>query len=287
MFLLVRLSSDNTASVLTRRGEFLQQDQVVHLLPVVISDGSSPSLSSTNTLSIIVCTCDDDGNRRSCGQGPPSLLVVGLSAATTAAVLTSILTLLGKTRVIMVLTIISSDHCYIPLNLNESSHLSVSSGVVMVTAAVRQRRKEPLIMDDERDIRENIVRYDDEGGGEEDTEAFNMLALRHLNKTQQTHRDSGLLTETPEYRTDKSRLVQEFIRDRLQEADLDLTAPPYDSLQTYAFEGSWSAAESLSSLNSYNSSELEQSYAFLSEWGPKFRKLADLYGHHEGEGGAS
>lgn len=148
------------------------------------------------------------------------------------------------------------------------------------------------MIDNERDIRENIVHYDDEGGGEEDTEAFDMFTLRHLNKTKQTRRDPDinppvLLTKTPEYRTDKNRLFQEFIRDRLQEADLDLTAPPFDSLQTYAFEGSGSSAESLSSLNSLdslNSLESQQNYDFLREWGPRFRKLADLYGHHEGGG---
>lgn len=168
----------------------------------------------------------------------------------------------------------------------------VSSGVAAVTVAVRRRRQEPLILEDERDIRENIVCYDDEGGGEEDTEAFDMLALRHLNQTSQNRRDldknlPGPLTETPESRTDKNRLFQVFIRDRLQEADLDLTAPPYDSLQTYAFEGSGSAAGSLSSLHSLdslNSLESEQNYDFLREWGPRFRKLADLYGHHEGGG---
>lgn len=129
-------------------------------------------------------------------------------------------------------------------------------------------------MNEERDVRENIVHYDDEGGGEEDTEAFDMFTLRHSN---QTNPDPL----RPESTTDKNRLFQELIRDRLQEADLDLTAPPYDSLQTYAFEGSESAAESLSSLNS---SESEQDYGFLREWGPKFRKLADLYGHLEGVG---
>ncbi|XP_044076350.1 cadherin-7-like isoform X1 [Siniperca chuatsi] len=258
----LRDNKDNTASVLTRRGGFLQRDQLVHFLQVVISDGSSPSLSSTNTLSITVCDCDVDGSRRSCSRGASLLLVVSLSTTATAAVLTCALILLG---------------------------------VVMVTVAVRHRRREPLMMDDERDIRENIVRYDDEGGGEEDTEAFDMFALRHLNKTNQTRRDPninvpGLLTKTPEYRTDKNRLFQEFIRNRLQEADLDLTAPPYDSLQTYAFEGNGSTAESLSSLNSLdslNSLESEQNYDFLREWGPRFRKLADLYGHHEGGGVAS
>ncbi|XP_076601796.1 cadherin-7-like [Chaetodon auriga] len=257
----LRDNKDNTASILTRHSGFLQRDQLVHFLPVVISDGSSPSLSSTNMLSIIVCTCDDAGNRRSCSQGASPLLGVGLSTAATVVVLTCVLTLLG---------------------------------VIIVIVAVRHRRREPLIMDDERDIRENIVRYDDEGGGEEDTEAFDMLTLRHLNKTHQTCQDTnnqkpGILTKTVEYRTDKNRLFQD-IREKLEEADRDLTAPPYDSLQTYAFEGSESAAESLSSLSSLDSlssSESEQNYDFLSGWGPRFRKLAELYAHHEGGGLAS
>ncbi|XP_068998297.1 cadherin-7-like [Embiotoca jacksoni] len=256
-------NNDNTASVLTRRAGFLQQDQPVHFLPVVISDGGSPTLSSTNTLTVTVCECDLQGNRRRCNQGASRLLADGLSTAA-AVLLTCVLTLLG---------------------------------VVMVTVAIRRRRSEPPFMDDEREIRENIVRYDDEGGGEEDTEAFDMFALRHLNQTKLIERaavaavavaaEPPLVPRTPESRTDNNWLFQEFIRDKLQEADLDLTAPPYDSLQTYAFEGSGSAAESLSSLDSLNSLESEQRYDFLSEWGPRFRKLADLYGQHEGGGVAS
>lgn len=130
-------------------------------------------------------------------------------------------------------------------------------------------------MDEEQDVRENVVRYDDEGGGEEDTEAFDMFTLRHSNQTNPDHFGS----ESVMY---KNGLLQEFICDRLQEVDLDLTAPPYDSLQTYAFEGSGSAVESLISLSS---SESEQDYGFLREWGPKFRRLADLYGHLESVGG--
>uniref|UniRef100_A0A3Q0R8Z3 Cadherin-12 n=1 Tax=Amphilophus citrinellus TaxID=61819 RepID=A0A3Q0R8Z3_AMPCI len=152
--------------------------------------------------------------------------------------------------------------------------------VVMVTGAIRRRRREPLITDDERDVRENIVCYDDEGGGEADTEAFDMFTLRHLN---QTKRSCHATTAEPlPAIKDKNQLFQEFIRNRLLEANLDLTAPPFDSLQTYAFEGSGSAAESLSSFSSLSSVESEQSYRFLSEWGPRFRKLAELFGDHEG-----
>jgi len=149
----------------------------------------------------------------------------------------------------------------------------------MVTAVIRCRREEPVMMDEERDIRENTVRYDDEGGGEEDTEAFDMSALRHLNQIKLT---MDLAIEPPKSKTYENRLLQEFIRDRLLEADLDPAVPPFDSLQTYTFEGSKSAPESLSSLDSLDLSYSEQSNTFLKGWGPRFDKLADLYGHREG-----
>lgn len=126
----------------------------------------------------------------------------------------------------------------------------------MVMMAIRRRRGETLTVHDGRDVGENIVCYDDEGGGEEDTEAFDMSALR------------------PKSRTHQKQLFQEFIRDRQKEADQDSTAPPYDSLQTFVFEGAGSVAPSLSSLSSSGS---EQEFGFLREWGPRFRRLADLY----------
>jgi hypothetical protein len=61
--------------------------------------------------------------------------------------------------------------------------LPVPVGLVLLVATARRRRRNPFTLDDDRDVRENIVRYDDEGGGEEDTEAFDMAALRHLNAT--------------------------------------------------------------------------------------------------------
>ncbi|CAI5677201.1 unnamed protein product [Oreochromis niloticus] len=167
---------------------------------------------------------------------------------------------------------------------NLSFILRDNNGVAMVTGAIRRRRKEPPIIDDERDVRENIVCYDDEGGGEEDTEAFDMFTLRHLNETKRSNHATA--AEPPPSRKDKHQLFQEFIKDQLREANLDMTAPPFDSVQTYAFEGSGSAAVSLSSFSSLTSLESEQSYHFLSEWGPKFRKLAELYRDREG-GGAS
>ncbi|XP_074545543.1 cadherin-7-like [Halichoeres trimaculatus] len=258
-FFSVRDNEDNTATVLNRRAGFSRQDWPVHFLLIVISDGGGPALSSTNTLSVTVCDCDIHGHQLSCSQGVLPALEVSFSTAAVAS-LACVLTVL----------------C-----------------VTMVTAVVKHRWAGPLMTDEERDIRENIIHYDDEGGGEEDTEAFDIFTLRHLNQTNHTFQNlvtdpPGLLPKPPGEVTGRDRLFQVFIRDRLQDADLDQAAPPYDSLQTYAFEGSMSAAESLSSLSSlsslnlFHSSESGQNYDFLRAWGPRFKRLADLYGPDQG-----
>uniref|UniRef100_A0A8C2XDF1 Cadherin 7 n=1 Tax=Cyclopterus lumpus TaxID=8103 RepID=A0A8C2XDF1_CYCLU len=248
----------NTASVLTKRGGFRRREQPVYRLPVLIVDSGSPALSSTNTLFVRVCDCDSDSVALSCGA--VAYTATGLSTGALVAILGCIITLL-----VMVLLIVT----------------------------MRRRRKEPLILEEERDIRENIVRYDDEGGGEEDTEAFDMVTLRNLNVIRDpgVRRDVTPDTPTffhysssarPAYKSLPDNVVfREFIWERLKDADVDPSAPPYDSLQTYAFEGSGSVAESLSSLESL-STDSDQNYDYLSNWGPRFKKLADMYGNSDG-----
>lgn len=161
---------------------------------------------------------------------------------------------------------------------------------------LRRSKKEPLIISEE-DIRENVVTYDDEGGGEEDTEAFDIIALRNPEAAEEfkfrrdirpeggrpgssgrphPHRRHGAHSPSslgPEEETD----VRDFIKQRLVEADQDTSVPPYDSLQTYAYEGQGSPAGSISSLGSAGIHS-EQDYTFLEDWGPEFHKLAELYG---------
>lgn len=71
--------------------------------------------------------------------------------------------------------------------------------------------------------------------------------------------------------------VGDVIHDRMRDADDDPDAPPYDTLLVFNVEGTGSDAGSLSSLNT-SSSGSSQDYEYLNDWGPKFAKLADMYG---------
>lgn len=86
--------TDNTASILTKRGGFRRREQPVYRLPVLIVDSGSPALSSTNTLSVRVCDCDSDGVALSCGA--VAYTSTGLSTGALLAILGCIITLLGK-----------------------------------------------------------------------------------------------------------------------------------------------------------------------------------------------
>ncbi|XP_066511584.1 cadherin-10-like isoform X1 [Hoplias malabaricus] len=240
-------NEDNTARVLTRRSGFSRQEASVYYLPVVISDNDYPIQSSTSTLTIRVCGCDSAGSMRSCSVDA-LLLSAGLSTGALVAILLCIVILL------MI--------------------------VVLFSALRKQRRKEPLIISKE-DVRDNVVSYNDEGGGEEDTQAFDIGTLRHPEVMESNKVRRDIIPEMlfPFHRPSPMNEfsdVRDFISSRLQENDNDPSAPPYDSLATYAYEGNGSIAESLSSLES-SAMEGDHDYDYLGNWGPQFKKLADMY----------
>uniref|UniRef100_A0A1A7YFY1 Cadherin-10 n=1 Tax=Iconisemion striatum TaxID=60296 RepID=A0A1A7YFY1_9TELE len=243
----VRDNKDNTAWILTRRNSYNSLQKSVYHVPVVISDGEFPMQSSTSTLTIRVCTCDREGNMKLCN--PEALTArAGLSTGALVAILLCVIILL------MI--------------------------VVLFAALRRQRKKEPLIISKE-DVRDNVVSYNDEGGGEEDTQAFDIGTLRNPEVMDANKLRRDIIPEMlfPFRRTSPIKDntdVRDFINGRLQENDSDPTAPPYDSLATYAYEGSGSLAESLSSLESA-ATEGDQEYDYLSNWGPQFKKLAEMY----------
>ncbi|TMS09269.1 Cadherin-6, partial [Larimichthys crocea] len=248
----VRDNKDNTAWILTRRNSYNSLQKSIYHVPVVISDGEFPMQSSTSTLTVRVCTCDREGKMKLCNAEALTARA-GLSTGALVAILLCVIILL------MI--------------------------VVLFAALRRQRKKEPLIISKE-DVRDNVVSYNDEGGGEEDTQAFDIGTLRNPEAIEESKQRRDIVPETfyPPVRRpvlpptrDNNGDVRDFINQRLQDNDSDPTAPPYDSLATYAYEGNGSVAESLSSLESVTT-EGDQDYNYLSEWGPRFKKLADMYG---------
>lgn len=103
MFFLKKLKSaplyisflDNTAGIVARRSSFTRKDRTQYLLPVVVTDSGSPALSSTNTLTISVCSCQPAGH---CPTGGVEALALsmGVSLQTLLGIVVCFITLIGK-----------------------------------------------------------------------------------------------------------------------------------------------------------------------------------------------
>ncbi|NWQ78506.1 CAD12 protein, partial [Columbina picui] len=242
---------NNTAGIETRRNGYNRRQQELYFLPVVIEDSSYPVQSSTNTMTIRVCRCDSDGTILSCNV-EAIFLPVGLSTGALIAILLCIVILLV---------------------------------IVVLYVALRRQKKKDTLMTSKEDIRDNVIHYDDEGGGEEDTQAFDIGALRNPkviedNKIRRDIKPDTLRFPRQRPPVEDNTDIRDFINQRLQENDVDPTAPPYDSLATYAYEGNGSVAESLSSIDSLTT-EADQDYDYLNDWGPRFKILADMFGEEE------
>ncbi|XP_030045848.1 cadherin-20 isoform X3 [Microcaecilia unicolor] len=254
----LRDNQDNTAWILTRRSGYRQRTQNTFYLPILIADNGQPMLSSTGTFTIQVCLCDNNGDEVSCSPMAHTL-PISLSRG-------ALLAILGCVFVLLVL--------------------------VLFMLSMRRYRKQPYIINEEENVHENIVRYDDEGGGEEDTEAFDIAAMWNPREAQMLRIRQDIQPEIESL----SRYVPQtcmmhdnihkYVLAKLYEADFDFYTPPFDSLQTYMFEGDGSVAQSLSSLQSI-STDSNQSYDYLTDWGPHFKKLAEMYGASEGSGALS
>ncbi|XP_033914940.3 cadherin-22-like [Acipenser ruthenus] len=257
---------DNTAGIQTQRAGFNRQEQNVYLLPILVVDSGPPALSSTGTLTIRVCGCDTDGTIQTCNT-----TAYVMSAALSPGALIALL-------VCMLILIV----------------------LVLLILALKRHRKGHRMSEDEEDMRDNVIKYNDEGGGEQDTQAYDMSALRSLYDFPEVKGgDSGPdLHSLPQWIQDQSQgdpndsatasdfsIFRSYICKKVEQADTDLSVPPYDSFQTYAFEGSSSPALSLSSIHTLSNTS-EQDFSYLSDWGPRFRQLAGLYivGHNEEEG---
>ncbi|XP_062316496.1 LOW QUALITY PROTEIN: cadherin-4-like [Osmerus eperlanus] len=227
----------------------------VYEVPVIVSDSGNPPLSNRSVIKVKVCPCDSNGDCTTLG----AVNVAGLGTGAIISILICIIILL-----IIVLLF-----------------------VMWMKRREKERQTKQLLIDPEDDVRDNILKYDEEGGGEEDQDY-------DLSQLQQPDSLDHMISKPPGVRrVDERPIIPEsqypirpvlphpgdigdFINEGLRAADNDPTAPPYDSLLVFDYEGSGSTAGSVSSLNS--SSSGDQDYDYLNDWGPRFKKLADMYG---------
>uniref|UniRef100_A0A4W3IMC4 Cadherin-4 n=1 Tax=Callorhinchus milii TaxID=7868 RepID=A0A4W3IMC4_CALMI len=220
----------------------------VYDVPIIITDSGNPPLSNTSVIKVKVCPCDEHGDCTAVG----AIAAAGLG---TGAII---------------------DNVFLVLLF-----------VVWMKRRDKERQTKQLLIDPEDDVRDNILKYDEEGGGEEDQDY-------DLSQLQQPDSLDPVLSKTPGIRRVDERPIGaepqypirptiphpgdigDFINEGLRAADNDPTAPPYDSLLVFDYEGSGSTAGSVSSLNS--SSTGDHDYDYLNDWGPRFKKLADMYG---------
>ena len=164
--------------------------------------------------------------------------------------------------------------------------------MLVLVFVVYNRRREAQIKypNPDDDVRENIINYEDEGGGEDDMTAFDITPLQipvgdaqaqaqHLANMSTLQRakyqkayPAGAVQNgqgvVPPQQTPQPQVapaaatamasigpggemnVEHFIEEHKRRADLDPSAPPFDDLRNYAYEGGGSTAGSLSSLGS-------------------------------------
>lgn len=249
----IRDYGNSTADVMVKQGPFSLDDPKDYSVDVRISDGGRPIQTSITKLAIKSCRCDARRIPTQCKAGARRM---GVSVHALIAILLCILTIL----------------------------------VIVILFVMRKRyQKDSLAsMKNSGEIHEQLVTYDEEGGGEMDTNGYDVSILTSAC-------NDGSLLRHPEHHPHPSlyAMVQKsqhhaqptackgdmavMIEVKKDEADHDRDGFPYDTLHIYGYEGPESLAGSLSSLES-SSTGSNLDYDFLNDWGPRFRTLAELYG---------
>ncbi|XP_062872176.1 cadherin-11 [Trichomycterus rosablanca] len=134
-------------------------------IPIILQDGES-ALSSMGTVTVTLCPCENGGmwvedrKRRTDGE---DMMEWERQAVCSSPPSSS--TLLGFTSAVMLAVLASS---------------FILAVVVAWSLSTRKRKRDSLSPVENDEIRENIIRYDVEGGGEEDTAAFDITALKSV-----------------------------------------------------------------------------------------------------------
>ncbi|XP_066494044.1 cadherin-15 [Tiliqua scincoides] len=247
--------SNATHAVLETQGEVAEG---THVLPLLISDSGKPPQVREQLLNVSVCACNTGG---SCQAHVAALVgaVAGLS-------LGALMIILGCASLFLLL-------------------------VLLVAAWEHSRRQafhKGLLGSSQDDLRDNILNYNEQGGGEEDQDAYDIHQLRNPDlfpppspRGKPPYRRDApygfALPRHPRRAPTCSSDIEDFINEGLEAADGDPSIPPYDTALIYDYEGDGSAGGSLSSILSTLEDE-DQDYDYLNDWGPRFQRLAELYG---------
>ncbi|XP_077569579.1 cadherin-15 [Stigmatopora nigra] len=237
---------------------------------ILVSDSGNPTLSSYADINVTVCPCDSFSDCKS-----EVGAVFGTSMGISLIALIIIMASIGLLVLLLFLAAVIRA-CGRRHNIKKGSGL--------------------LHGESEDDIRDNVLNYNEQGGGEEDENAFNIDLLWNPldvpltpmpyypvsgapRGRQPIRKDAPHNLPSPTYPrrppadpTD----IEEYISDGLEAADKDPNMPPFDTALIYDYEGEGSVAGSLSSIASGSSDE-DQDYDYLNNWGPRFQKLASMY----------
>ncbi|XP_051171041.1 DE-cadherin [Leptopilina boulardi] len=155
---------------------------------------------------------------------------------------------------------------------------AVTLFILLLAVVVHKKRTDDLYKDMD-DIRENIINYDDEGGGEVDT-GYDLNVLRAMYDPSLDSKITplGLQTRGQNEVPD----ICGFLDVRKESCDKDPDINPFDDVRHYAYEGGGNSDGSLSSLASCTD-DGDLKFNYLSNFGPRFRKLADMYGEESSD----
>uniref|UniRef100_A0A3Q1IJZ9 Cadherin domain-containing protein n=1 Tax=Anabas testudineus TaxID=64144 RepID=A0A3Q1IJZ9_ANATE len=132
-------------------------------VPVVLRDGAS-GLTNTGTVTVTICPClrggmqTEDRGRQKDKRWERHMVCLPVTS-TSPSLIFSLVTLLAMLACVTTLLVV----CALSLSL-------------------RHQKRDSHSPFEEDDVRENIISYDDEGGGEADTAAFDITALQSMHR---------------------------------------------------------------------------------------------------------
>ncbi|XP_067631641.1 DE-cadherin isoform X2 [Eurosta solidaginis] len=148
--------------------------------------------------------------------------------------------------------------------------------IILLAVVVQKKQKNGWHEKDIDDIRETIINYEDEGGGERDTDYdLNVLRTQPFYE-EKLYKDPHALQAMKDPNNEIPD-IGGFLGDKKENCDREAGTYPVDDVRHYAYEGDGNSDGSLSSLASCTD-DGDLNFDYLSNFGPRFRKLADMYG---------